>query len=181
MQRNSLLIVGMVLVLMSVAPAGELKVCLDGSEKNAGPVPGAPPQAAPGNDEAVYTGTIRVFLVEPMARWTDGSGQFYRYGFLDFPLVSTLNLADGGTTYLTATWNSSTAGFNEISQDNIQAIGVVFTSSTVLTDAYPPDGYYFQAHYADAVAAATPGIVGHNVATPPYTHPIFIEESTAVG
>jgi hypothetical protein len=181
MQRYSLLIVGMVFVLMSMAPAGELKVCLDGSEKNTGPVPGAPPQAAPDNGEAVYTGTIRVFLVEPMARWVDYNDEFYRYGFLDFPLVSNLNMADGGTLYLTATWNSSTAGFNEISQDNIQAIGVVFTSSTVLTDAYPPEGYYFQAHYADAVAAATPGIVGHNVTSLPYSHPIFIEESTAAG
>jgi hypothetical protein len=180
MQRNPLLIVGLVLVLMSVVSAGELKVCLDGSESNTGSITVAPPPpAAPGNDEATYTGTVRVFLVEPMARWTDADGNFYRYGFLDFPIVSNVNLLDGGSVYLTSTWNASTTSIGTIDQSNIQAIGVVFNSTTVLTDASPPDGLYFQARYADAAASATPGVVGHSQVNPPFTHPVFIEESTA--
>jgi hypothetical protein len=181
MQRYSLLIVGLILIFVSLAPAGELKVCLDGPQADMGPVAVIPPSVAPGNDEAVYSGTIRVFLVEPMSRWIDADREFYRNGFLDFPLISNFNLEEGQTVYLTATWDATATSFLEIFPENIEAIGVVFRSTTVLTDASPGDGYWFQARYADAAAAATPGMVGHNEVTPPYTHPVFIEESTAVG
>ena len=180
MQRHSLLIVGLILVLVSVAPAGELKVCQGLSGINAGQLPDAPPPAvAPDNGEAAYAGTIRVYLVEPMARWTDLNGDFYQNGFLDFPLVSNFNLLDGEKVYLNGTWDASTTAIGEIFPDNLMAIGVAIRSQQVLTDANPPEGYWFQARYADAAAAATPGIVGRSQATSPYTHPIFIEEATA--
>jgi hypothetical protein len=179
MQRYSLLIVGLVLVLMSVVSAGELKVCLDGSLKIDGTIPVAPPPAAPGNDEATYSGTVRVYLVEPMARWTDQNGDFYHYGFLDFGVVSSFDLPDGQTLYRTGTWDATTTTIGEIFPENLMAIGVVARAQTVLTDANPPEGYYFMARYTDAAAASTPGVVGHSQATSPYTHKIFIEEATA--
>jgi hypothetical protein len=180
MQRYSLLVVGLILVLASVVSAGELKVCLDGTEQKIGPIPVAPPPAAaPGDDEATYSGTVRVFLVEPMARWTDFSGNFYSYGFLDFPIASAFSVSDGNVVYFTNTWNASTTPLAEIFPENIMAIGVVYKNAAVLTDASPPEGYYFQAHYTDAAAAATPGVIGHNDVSGPYTHPVFIEESTA--
>ena len=181
MHRYSPLIIGLVLVFVSGANAGELKVCRDGSADNSGPSETAPPSSAPSNGEASYSGTVRVFLVEPSSRWADYWGARYSYGFLDFPIVSNVNLADGEAVYITNTWDATTAGFSPIYEYNIMGIAVVFTSQTVLTDARPPQGYYFQARYADAAAAATPYKIGHNEATPPYTHPVFIEESTAVG
>jgi len=179
MKRYFLLTAGLLLILMSIAPAEELKVCLDGSERNAGPLAGEPPPPAPGNDEAAYTGTVRVYLVEPLARWKDNTNQYYRYGFLDFPIVSDINMSDGDAIYLTSIWDASTTSIGYLVDWNIMAIGVVFSSQTVLTDARPPQGYWFQARYADAAAAATPGEVGRSEASPPYTHPVFIEESTA--
>jgi len=179
MQRYSLLVVGLVLVFATVASAGELKVCLDGSEKSAGPIPVAPPPAAPGDNEATYSGTVRVYLVEPMARWTDNSGNFYHYGTLDIPIASAFSISDGSVAYYTTTWDASTTPFIEIFPENIMAIGVVFKAAAVLTDADPPNGEYFQAHYTDAATAATPGVVGHLQTTPPFTHSIFIEEATA--
>jgi hypothetical protein len=178
MQPYSLLVTAWAFVFSSVALAGELKVCLDSPASNAGAVADPLPAAAPTDDEAAYSGTVRVFLVEPMARWTDNNGDFYRYGFLDFPVVSNVNLLDGGVEYRTGTWDATTTSILEIFQDNIMAIGVVFRSQTVLKDANPPDGFFFQARYADAAAAATPGIPGRSEATAPYTHPVFIEEST---
>ncbi len=178
MQRYPLLIVGLILIFVSVATAGEWKVCESGSD-NPGTPPDNPPLLAPDNGEASYSGTIRVFLVEPMARWTDLNDDFYQNGFLDFPLVSNFNLLDGEKVYLTGTWDASTTAIGEIFPDNLKAIGVAFRSQTVLTDADPPNGRYFQARYADVAAAATPGVVGHSQATSPYTHPIFIEEATA--
>jgi hypothetical protein len=71
--------------------------------------------------------------------------------------------------------------FSQVSESNIMAIAVVFRAQTVITDADPPNAYFFQARYADAVAAVKPGEISRNEATPPYNHSIFIEESTAYG
>ncbi|MEW5795243.1 MAG: hypothetical protein AB1772_02680 [Candidatus Zixiibacteriota bacterium] len=156
-----------------------MKVCLDGSEKPGEPPPGAFLPAAPDDGEAAYSGTVRVFLVEPLARWVDYNGDFYRYGFLSFPLVSNINMLDGDVVYRTGTWDASTTSIAEIFEENIMAIGVVFRSQGVPTDASPPEGYWFSAKYTDAAAAATPGVPGRSQASPPYTHPVFIQESTA--
>jgi len=133
----------------------------------------------PGDGTATYSGTIRVYLVEPLARWRDRNGSFYHNGFLDFPVISNTNLGDGAVVYRTETWDAALTRFETISPTNIMAIGVIFRYQTVLTDADPPRGLWFQAHYADACAAATPGVPGRNEAPPGYTHTVFIEESTA--
>jgi len=166
-------------VLCSTSAAGELKTCVDGAESGAGPVADIMPPMAPDDGEAFYSGTIRVFLVEPVARWTDYSGYYYRNGFLDFPIVSNVNLNDGAVAYRTAVWDAATTNFEMIFEANIMAIGVIFRSEQVPTDADPPSGMYFQARYADAAASAIPGQPGSNQVQSPFTHNVFIEESTA--
>lgn len=179
MRLHSLFIVGLILVFVSLVGAEELKVCFDDAVKSAGPAEITPPPPTPANGEATYSGTIRVFLVEPSSRWADSQGDLYSYGFLDFPLISNVDLPDGNVIYLTSTWDAAAAGFSCVSEGNIMATAVVFRSQTVLTDAAPPEGRYFYARYADAAAAATPFEIGHGSTTPPYTHSVFIEESTA--
>jgi len=179
MHRYSLTTIAWVLAFCSVAVAGDLKVCLVDSAPRIAVSPDLLTPVPPTGGEAAYSGTIRVYLVEPLARWFDNSDTIYNNGFLDFPIVSNINLADGGKQYLTATWDASTTSFDMIWQENIEAIAVVFRTQGVVKDAYPPRGYYFSARYADAAAAAIPGAVGRNQATPPFTHPIFIEEATA--
>lgn len=179
MHRYSLITIVWVLAFCSVAFSGDLKVCLNDSAPRGAAAADILSPVAPTDGEAAYSGTIRVYLVEPFARWVDNSGNFYQNGFLDFPIVSNVNLLDGQTAYRTGTWDATTSSFGQIWPENIKAIAVVFKSQTVVKDADPPHGYYFSARYADAAAAATPGMVGRSQATPPFTHPIFIEESTA--
>jgi hypothetical protein len=178
MRLYSLLTAGLFLVLVSFAGAEELKVCLGKASQSTGAAEITPPSPVPTNGEATYSGTVRVFLVEPASRWADSQGDLYSYALLDFPLVTNVDLPDGDVIYLTSIWDAAAAGFSCISEGNIMATAVVFRSQTVLTDANPPEGYYFQARYADAAAAATPFEIGHGAANPPYTHSVFIEEST---
>jgi len=179
MKRISIIMLALIVVLCYTSIAGELKTCVDSGVSDAGPVTDIAPPLAPDNGEAFYSGTIRVFLVEPVARWTDYSGYYYRNGFLDFAIVSNVNLDDGEVVYRTAVWDASTTNFEMIFEANIMAIGVLFRSEQVPTDADPPSGMYFQARYADAAASAIPGLPGSNQAQSPFTHNVFIEESTA--
>ena len=135
---------------------------------------------SPGSSDATYTGKVRLYLVEPVGRWIDEEDHIYYQGFLDFPLTANLNLTDGETLYQNATWDASahpSIGF--LVETNIEVIAVVTMSTPVETDAYPPNGYWFNAYYVDACASARPGTPGTNVPTiAGYTHNVFIEEGT---
>ena len=76
-------------------------------------------------------------------------------------------------------WDAVSAGFPSISEDNIQATAVVFNSEPVQRDSRPGYGWYFDAYFADAAAAAIPGTAGQNVTAPDFTHTVFIEGATA--
>lgn len=134
-------------------------------------------KSAAGRD--TYTGTVRTYIVEPVSRWRDSEGKNYNFGFLDWGPGGDVNIPDGTRWEQSMTWNSVSAGWGSISSSNIQATTAVFDSASVLTDAYPPYGYYFMAHYCDASAAATPGHPGSNATPSGYTHTVFIEEGTA--
>jgi hypothetical protein len=159
--------------------AGDLQVCADDQALRSDIAPVTESPDAPEGTEEVYVGTVRVYLVEPRARWTDDQGYFYRHGFLDFPIIGNVNLWDGDTRYMTDTWDATTSPMQWIFEDNIMAMGVIFRSATVLTDADPPSGTYFAAHYADAAAGAVPGFPGQNQTSGGFTHTVFIEEATA--
>jgi len=135
---------------------------------------------SPGGSDATYSGRVRLYLVEPVGRWLDDGGQVYFQGFLDFPLSAPLVMADGEVWYRNATWVAAehpSIGF--ITATNIEVIAVVTRATSVLTDAYPPNGYWFNAFYVDACAWATPGSPGNSEpAIEGYTHNVFVEEGT---
>lgn len=135
---------------------------------------------SPGGSDDVYTGRVRLYLVEPVGRWLDDNGHVYFQGFLDFPLTSALSLADGEIWYRNATWDAADhPSIGSILQTNIEVIAVVTKTVPVLTDAYPPNGYWFNAYYVDASASARPGNPGTSEPTiAGYTHNVFIEEGT---
>jgi hypothetical protein len=139
-----------------------------------------PASPSPQGSEETYTGTARLYLVEPVGRWLDDLNQVYYQGFLDFPLIAPVNLDDGEIMYRSASWDAKeddSIGF--ILETNIEVIAAVFNSEAILKDAYPPDGYWFNAHYVDASAWATPGNPGTSEpALAGYTHNVFIEEGT---
>ena len=129
--------------------------------------------------EETYTGTLRLYLVEPVGRWLDDLNYVYFQGFLDFPLVEVLNLPDGESIYRTVTWDAKPTEFGWIVPGNIQVIAVLFEAESHVKDAYPPNGYYFNAHYVDACAYANPGEPGtHEVSQAGFTHRVFVEEGT---
>lgn len=130
---------------------------------------------------ADYTGTVRVFMVEPTSRWADGNGDAYGFGFLDFALEEAIDLKDYDVWEQTVVFNASLAGFEDVSVSNIMAQAVVFNSEAVETDAFPGYSYMFDAYYTDAVAVATPGTVGLNSEEGGYTHTVWVEQSGSGG
>ncbi len=136
---------------------------------------------ANGTDKAEYTGTIRVYVVEPFSRWQDATAVNYHFGFLDFALVEPISVSSDETWHQTVVFDANLAGYPDIQEDNIMATAVVFNSESVVQDAFPPNGNMFNAYYVDAGAAASPGNPGQNEVYGDYTHTVFIEEASETG
>lgn len=128
-----------------------------------------------------YEATLRLYVVEPVSRWQDAGLVPYSYGFLDFAAVELLSIPEGESWTNSMVWNGTAQGFGNIQQGNIMIIAVLFNADEQVGDAFPPYGYWFDAYYVDATATTTPGVVGQDEATAPYTHTVFIEEGTETG
>lgn len=138
-------------------------------------------EPAPLNEvgRADYTGTIRVYMVEPTSRWWDNAGQRYHFGFLDWGLVEAITVPDNGVWKREVEWRPITAGWSGVTDTNIQATVALFNSTGYTADAYPGYGYWFTAHNTDCAAAARPGQVGWNTTDQGFTHTVFIEQGSA--
>jgi hypothetical protein len=130
---------------------------------------------------AAYEGGVTVYVVEKTSRWTDGNGVHYGFGFLDFGAIEAISIDNKDRWSGDFTWNPSAAGYGDVTSGNIMVIAVVTTDTAVMTDAAPPEGYWFNAYYVDAAAAATPGKPGENETAAGFTHTVFIEEGTETG
>ncbi|MFQ6009319.1 MAG: hypothetical protein ACE5K8_10270, partial [Candidatus Zixiibacteriota bacterium] len=138
--------------------------------------PPAPLKADPDD----YTGWVRLYVVEPTARWKDNNNQGYHFGFLDFALDSAIVLPDGSRYHRSLTWDASTAGWTGVTEGNIMVIATIFNSQEYETGySDPPYGSPFTAYYVDATAAAAVGEADSNNTTPSSTHTVFVEEATA--
>jgi len=120
-----------------------------------------------------YTGTLRVYIVEPLSRWNMANGQPYHFGFLGFATQTAVDIPYLGTLDHTYTWSGT------FTDTNIMAIAAVFNSEGHQAYAYPPSHNPFTAHYSDAAAAATPGTTGYNQVVSGFSHTVFAEEATA--
>lgn len=136
-----------------------------------------PPSAA----AADFDGTVRVFVTEPDSRWTDGLGVNYDYGFLDFALVEQVEVKQYDLWQQEVTWNAVDAGFGGTSPENLRFQAVAFRGDSVPTDGYPPHGHWFDAYYADAACAASPGQPGSNTPDGGFTHVVFLELAGSSG
>lgn len=130
------------------------------------------------SDRAAYTGTLRIYIVEPTSRWYAYDNRKYEMGFLEFATVEPLNLATDEVYQNTYYWSGATNGWL-VYDTNIMAIAVVFTSQGQTADAYPPNGYFFTAYYADAAAGAEPDQIAESYVGGSWTHSAFVEEATA--
>ncbi len=131
--------------------------------------------------KAEYSGTVRVYIVEPLSRWQDATSVNYHFGFLDFALIEPISISSDETWHQTIVFDAGLAGYPDIQEDNIMAIAVVFNGESVEHDAFPPNGNMFNAYYVDAAAAASPGNPGQNEVYGDYTHTVFVEEASETG
>lgn len=120
-----------------------------------------------------YTGTLRVYVVEPVSRWLMASQGPYHYATLGL-IETPIDIAPGNTSDQTMNWNGT-----DINESNIMVMAAIFNSEGHQAYSYPPDQNPFTAHYVDAAAAAWPGIPGYNKANETSTHTVFVEEGTA--
>jgi len=133
--------------------------------------------------QADFGGTLRLYVVEPTARWIDASESAYHFGFIDFALDSMISLNNGDRIHLSRAWDGSGSGYDGFTEDNIMVQAVIFGDDAHQAYASPPSSYPFWAYYVEAAAAATPGTMDSNNSDGAFTHTVFLEEasSTACG
>jgi hypothetical protein len=122
---------------------------------------------------ANYTGTLRVYVVEPVSRWNMNDQTPYHFGLLGIATETALDIPINQNYQHTFSWSGT------FTEDNIMAIAAVFNSEGHQAYSYPPSSNPFTAYYVDAAAAATPGTPGQNKVNETYTHTVFLEEATA--
>jgi len=130
------------------------------------------------NLDLPYTGTLRIYVVEPTSRWDNYDDEPYHYALLDLNSEK-LSIEYLDTYSKQLTWNAQDAGYNNVQQNNIMVIATLFNPQSQKAYAYPPSQNEFNAHYVDAAAAAKPGETGYNTKNDDYTHTAFVEEPTA--
>jgi len=144
--------------------------------------PAAPADAA--TADRGYLGRLKVYIIEPDSRWESyNAGTYYHNGFLGFAYDSTFDLAAlGGSMDRTVTWDGATAGYGDVTPDNIKAIVVLTNMSESFpasSDTIGGHAHPFDAYYHDAAAAAAVGEQGFNVVNDNFTHTVFLDEGTA--
>ncbi|MBU1941689.1 MAG: hypothetical protein KKC68_07945, partial [Candidatus Thermoplasmatota archaeon] len=100
-------------------------------------------------DTSIYTGNLRVYLVEKISRWNDYNGSKYKNAFLAYRFNTDIEIpAQDAINF------SDSFAVGDLDPENLRLIAVVFEEDTHQGYARPPDQNPFDAHYADASAAA---------------------------
>jgi len=104
-----------------------------------------------------YQGHLRAYVVEPTSRWNNHDGDPYHFGFLDYAFDEDVSVE--GTLIKETVWDGKSAGYSDITRDNIMVIAVLFSSEGHTSYSDPPANTHpFTAHYVDGVAAASPPV-----------------------
>jgi hypothetical protein len=162
------------LALLALAAYAELKV-----PSTSVPLPNSTEEAG---DRDMYIGLVRIYMLEPISRYTGCGGEPYKNGFLSFALDSDVVITDNGEVSFTTTWDSDEAGWTNIDPENLMAIAALTNSSFYGTGySEPPDGHPFSIYPVDAAASATLAEQRYNVVSECFTHTVFVEEATEAG
>jgi hypothetical protein len=124
-------------------------------------------------DSHQYKGTLRLFVSEPVSRYSNDLGQPHLHGVLGIPLDLAITLDYPDTLKGDIVYNDA-----DMSESNIEVIGAVYEFAGHTNYSNPPSGNPFTAHWVDAATVGTPGNPGVDAATPPYTHTVFVEYAT---
>ena len=91
------------------------------------------------NESGEYNGVLRTYIVEPVSRWNGYDGEAAHFGLLDY---SVEEVSFNATMYVNKTWSGYTAGYGDVTEDNIMVIAALFDNDT---------------DYVDEVASGKPG------------------------
>jgi hypothetical protein len=177
--KSLCLIVCLSILAATVSAADQ--VCAVKIPDNAGYNPPIPVQTPVLGDKD-YPFRLMVYIVEPLSnRWFDYDDDPYRYAFLNFALDTSFTLGEAQTLSKTVLWDGSSAGYPDITENNIMAIAVLYNMSQsypASSDTIGGHGAPFNAYYIDAAAAATPDRQWGNTTAPGFTHSVFVEYGT---
>jgi thiol-disulfide isomerase/thioredoxin len=108
------------------------------------------------NESLDYNGYLRVYIIElESSLWRDYRGNPYYHAFLDFSFNKEINIPAKNTFSNNTIWDGITAGYANISEDNIQVILSVFNSESNPSYSDPPNKAPFLAFYADETISTT--------------------------
>jgi len=125
------------------------------------------------NENEVYAGNLRVYLVEPTSRWNNEDGNPYHYGVLDLPIDENIRIENSFEKNIT--WNPEIV--DGIDENNVMVIAALYNATPY--ERYSYENRPFDAYFVDACAGAKPGNTGQNTVTSEFTHTVFAEEATA--
>lgn len=125
----------------------------------------------------LYVGKLRVYIVEPVSRWTNAWDVPFKNAAFDIPLSQALWLHDDEVESYTFEWTGN-PWYPDVQPDNLKMIAAVFNDASYIRYSHPPDQNPFEVRHSDAAAAATPFQPGMNEAWNGFTHTVFTEEIT---
>jgi glutaredoxin len=104
------------------------------------------------NENETYTGRLRVYITEIIGRWPDRDGNPHHFAFLDYAMNEDVRIESNGNKTFESKWDTS---YPDVYPENLWIVAVIFSSESSQKYSDPPDNEYpFDAHYADAAAAA---------------------------
>ncbi len=86
------------------------------------------------NEDSSYSGTLRVYIAEIVSRYLNYDDDNCTFGFLDFAIDTTVDIASGQTTTESTTWDGATVtdelgnNFGDIQENNIIIFATISTT-----------------------------------------------------
>jgi len=109
------------------------------------------------NNEATnYPGKLRIYVQELESRWNDYSGNPYHHALIDMAKNIVIDIPAGEAISDSFTWSGSTAGYPDVTMENLQVILGVFDDEVHIGYSDPPSGSPFNAYYSDECIAVLP-------------------------
>jgi len=109
------------------------------------------------NNEATnYPGKLRIYVQELESRWNDYSGNPYHHALIDMAKNIVIDIPAGEAISDSFIWSGSTAGYPDVTMENLQVILGVFDDEVHIGYSDPPSGSPFNAYYSDECIAVLP-------------------------
>ena len=109
------------------------------------------------NEDSLYSGRARIFIIEIESRWNDYYGEKYHNAFLGFAINQNITIPAHSAISLNTIWNGTSAGYGNLTMNNTKVILAVYNSTPHPAYSDPPDNTYpFWAYYVDETVACYP-------------------------